>query len=1094
MIDSLLDALEEPAVVVRPSGEVVAANAAFGPKGAASFPAEWPPLAELLERCQPEGVIGLLRFRVTPVDAEGTPALLVRVVRSASLEWYHAAFQGLADGVLIQRAIRGAGGAVVDWETEVVNDAFAVLSGRPRAAFVGGTSFERDAERTAQVHPRWAAVLETGTPFAYSAEIAGRRILARTVRIDADRIAVVASDVTKLSDAERALEETHERLARLAALSPGVLFEFRIRADGTGGFTYVSPSSIELLEVEARDLVADERLFNRLLTPASAAHLASSHITAARTDALFTVDVELALPSGRHRWVRYTRRSEKTFDGGSYGAGVMVDITDERAARTDADERGALLDTLLENVPSGIIVSDLPDRKKHRMSRDAIEMLGFDPTPSELEHLPITGADGGAMPRAARPLAKSLSTGQPVRDVEMVVEGRRGKRTILASASVAYVDGTPRTGVVTWHDITARREAESALHAEKERLRVTLQSIGDAVITTDCDACVTLLNPVAERLTGWTSDEARGRPLAEVFRIINEDTRAPVESPVGRVLAEGVVVGLANHTLLIAKDGSELPIADAAAPIRDDSGAISGVVLVFRDQTSERDAERALRRSHDGLVSVIDHLAIGVFVTREGKVVYANPAFCALVGAPDAKSLEGAEMEDILVPEEEVNPMRTSSTVPPPAPMHGRVWRIRRKAGGAVTIETTPAREVEFDGAPAVLWAARDLSEIRAIQAQLMQADRLASLGMLAAGIAHEINNPLAFTTASLDYIDEIVSTIEPRLAEEERADLRDLLADAQLGAKRVRDVVRDLKAFSRTDDETKQSVDLLKLLDSSIQLASTEIRHRSRLAKDYGTVPLVTAHEARLGQVFVNLLVNAAQAIPEGRAHDNEIRVVTYTSAIGNAVVEISDTGTGIAPEVLDRIFDPFFTTKPVGVGTGIGLAICRSTIVALGGEIRAVNLPERGAKFIVSLPPAVVRPSAPVEPLVASVPRVTRRGRVLVIDDEPTIGAIVRRALQKEHDVTILDGARGAIELIDRGVDYDVILCDVMMPEMTGIEFYTHVAGAYPDQARKIVFLTGGAFTPKSAEFMETVPNRRVEKPFDVAALRELVGDLVS
>jgi PAS domain S-box-containing protein len=1093
LIDSLLDAIEEPALLARPTGAIVRANRAFERHaGGAVLPATWPSIVEIAERAQPELLLGRELLRVSRFEHEGEPMVLVRVLGRGS--FVQETLDRLVEGVIVMRARRDDGGAVVDWSTELANDAIVALTGLTREALLAGTSFGRDPERTARVHAAWSSVLSTGKSVSYPAEVGGRHFVARVERIDEDRIAVIGNDVTMLAEAEQALRDTHERLSRLVALAPGVLFEFRTRADGTGGFTYVSPTARDLLEVEARELVDDERLFSRMLTPASVAHLASASIVQERTNALFQVDVEMSLPSGRTKWIRYVRRSEPTPDGGRYGAGVMVDITDERAARAAADAGSALLDTLLEHVPCGIIVSDLPDRRRHRMSRDAIDMLGFDPTPAELESLAITAEDGAPLPRSARPLARALAAGQPVRNMELTIEGRRGKRTVLASAAAAWVDGEPRTGVVTWHDVTERRAAEAAHQAERERLRVTLQSIGDAVISTDCNANVTLLNPVAERLTGWTLAEAVGKPLVEVFRIVNEDTRDPVESPVGRVLAEGIIVGLANHTLLIARDGSELPIADAAAPIREDNGAISGVVLVFRDQTVERDAERALRRSHAGLRSVIDRLAIGIFVTRDDAVVYANPAFCALLGIADEKALVGTSLDTFLTPEDEGASVRAPGASEAPPPMtRARAWRARRRDGRVVVIETTIARDVEFDGQPAVVWAARDLSEIRAIQAQLMQADRLASLGMLAAGIAHEINNPLAFTSASLDYIDEILTGLEPRLSEEERADLRDLLADAHLGAKRVRDVVRDLKAFSRTDDEAKQTIDLIKLLDSSVQLASTEIRHRSRLVRDYGPIPLVNAHEARLGQVFVNLLVNAAQAIPEGRAHDNEIRVATYTSPIGNAVIEISDTGTGIPAEVIDRIFDPFFTTKPVGVGTGIGLAICRSTIVALGGEIRAVNMPEQGAKFIVSLPPAEGRPSTPATIASAARPGTARRGRVLVIDDEPTIGAIVRRALHKEHEVTILEGARPAIELLDQGQSYDVILCDVMMPEMTGIEFYTHVAGAYPEHARRIVFLTGGAFTPKSAEFMEMVPNRRVEKPFDVAALRALISELV-
>jgi CheY-like chemotaxis protein len=222
-----------------------------------------------------------------------------------------------------------------------------------------------------------------------------------------------------------------------------------------------------------------------------------------------------------------------------------------------------------------------------------------------------------------------------------------------------------------------------------------------------------------------------------------------------------------------------------------------------------------------------------------------------------------------------------------------------------------------------------------------------------------------------------------------------------------------------------------------------------------------------------------------------NEIRVRTSTDAQGHAIVEVRDSGKGIAAADLGRIFDPFFTTKPVGVGTGLGLFVCHRIIGELGGELSVESEVGKGSSFKVRLKPAAAaRPEARVE---AAVPSASRRGKVMVIDDEKMIGSAVRRTLEAEHDVTVFTSAREALGVLQAGQRFDVILCDLMMPQMTGMDLHAEASLAFPEQASRIVFLTGGAFTPQSQEFLEKVPNAHLEKPFDTGHLRALVNGRV-
>ncbi|HEX8796224.1 MAG TPA: ATP-binding protein [Polyangiaceae bacterium] len=376
--------------------------------------------------------------------------------------------------------------------------------------------------------------------------------------------------------------------------------------------------------------------------------------------------------------------------------------------------------------------------------------------------------------------------------------------------------------------------------------------------------------------------------------------------------------------------------------------------------------------------------------------------------------------------------------------------------------------------------------ESRALREQLILSERLSSIGLLAAGVAHEINNPLAAIISTLDYIADMCGASAVVTSKE----LEDPIRDAREAADRMRDIVQDLRMFSHVRRVASEPVDLRRVVESSARLARNQVRHRAQLEKELWPVPLVDGDDARLGQVFLNLLVNAAQAIPEGHAMNNEIRVVTRTADDGRAVVEVRDTGSGIPPEIAKRIFEPFFTTKPRGVGTGLGLAICRNIVDELGGELLLDTKPGTGSTFTVILPPSTANAGSRAP---AAHPAAAPRGRVLMLDDEPVVGRSVARMLRGEHEVVVVTTGREALALIERGERYDAILCDVMMPELTGYEFYDLAVALDGTLARRFVFLTGGAFTPRAAEFLAHVGCPRVEKPFERATLREALASVL-
>jgi CheY-like chemotaxis protein len=244
---------------------------------------------------------------------------------------------------------------------------------------------------------------------------------------------------------------------------------------------------------------------------------------------------------------------------------------------------------------------------------------------------------------------------------------------------------------------------------------------------------------------------------------------------------------------------------------------------------------------------------------------------------------------------------------------------------------------------------------------------------------------------------------------------------------------------------------------------------------------------------VFLNLIINAAHAIPPGKYDVNKITVSTaLDDDQRNVIVSIADTGSGIPPEVRARLFTPFFTTKPVGVGTGLGLAISHKIVNQFGGSITFDTEVGKGTEFRVTLPiagsPVIARPRTATKTTAA-----TRRGRVLVVDDEEPLAQAIRRFLTHEHDVTAVYSAGEALELLRQGERYDLIFCDLMMPQITGMELYAELVRLDPAQAERVVFLTGGAFTAAAREFLDQVSNRRLEKPFELKELRRLVNELV-
>lgn len=409
-------------------------------------------------------------------------------------------------------------------------------------------------------------------------------------------------------------------------------------------------------------------------------------------------------------------------------------------------------------------------------------------------------------------------------------------------------------------------------------------------------------------------------------------------------------------------------------------------------------------------------------------------------------------------------------------------FRIVRPDGEIRTLQVRAKLFRDRAGVPvAMLCTVTDISEHKATAARLVFTDRMASVGTLAAGVAHEINNPLAFISANLELIG---TELEPS----QNPDVQAMLAETRTGVERIRTIVRGLSAFARTDEDQRSAISIEQVLDLSVLVTGPQIRHRAQLVRSAGLVPEVIANQATLGQVFINLLVNATEAIPEGEVERNTIAISTRTDEAGWAVIEIRDTGRGIAREIREQIFDPFFTTKAIGQGTGLGLSICHGIVRSLGGEIGLTSSPS-GTTFTVALPPAVTptRAAPATAPPAVISPAATK---VLIIDDEVVFANALRRLLARDrHQITIVHTGQEALSRLAAGERFEVILCDLMMPAMSGMEVHQKIAALAPEQAARMIFLTGGAFSPLARQFLDGANIVWFDKPCDLKALREAI-----
>ena len=584
----------------------------------------------------------------------------------------------------------------------------------------------------------------------------------------------------------------------------------------------------------------------------------------------------------------------------------------------------------------------------------------------------------------------------------------------------------------------------------------------EAVVIGTITGIITSANRAAETLFGYGPGEMVG--------LVQPDT---IDDPkrLAEAIARGERTGAFSGELwLVRKDGTRFE--GEVFSVRFDTAEGERIWMMIHNVSALRESEQRFRALSEATFEA-------VLVHDAGEVLFANAAAHQMYRRDD---LRGCSIFDFVAPES-LERVRERSGANDTQPYEATAMR----ADGSTFAAEARGRAIQYRGRVVRIVTIRDVSEQKRLESDLAARDRLATMGRLAAGVAHEVNNPLTFAMLNLEGVTRALASGWP--PEDERLRILEMLGQVRTGLDRVSRVVQDMRAFSRVEPQRAVPVELKRVLEYATRVVGEEVRARASLDVEVADALYVRGDEARLGQVFVNLLVNAAHAIPEGNPAANRVEV-RATRVRDVVEIAVRDTGSGIPESVRARLFEPFYSTKAAGVGLGLGLSICHAIVTSLGGTIAADAPERRGTTFRVRLPWEAEPADAPSGATPVRTP--SRRWRVLVVDDEPMLGRVLSRRLAPHCDVVDVEGVDAALALLDGGATFDAILCDMVMPHRTGIDFHEALSRRFPAMVHRLAFITGGVLDVRILAFLETCGRPRVYKPFSIEEIIETVGML--
>ena len=629
--------------------------------------------------------------------------------------------------------------------------------------------------------------------------------------------------------------------------------------------------------------------------------------------------------------------------------------------------------------------------------------------------------------------------------------------------------------------------------AREHRLALILETSSDAMLAWDREGRITDCNGAASVLAGRPRGELIGTPIAELL------------DPVPHAATNAVTEGARLSLLARSPSGlRRVTVAATVTPAPHDALVATHALLRDLSQVvhAEREAAARLARIHEleeQHRTLLDNAPLIIFRLQpaRGELVYLNRHAERLLGVPTAEALRTPGFLRAAHADPEGVAAFDAAVALAGGGARGGPYeaRLTRRGGDEITVRGTVYPLLAEGGRVAAIEGVLvDVSAEHKARTRLVEADRLSTLGTLAAGVAHEINNPAAFILLGLDLFDRLLSGPGVSMDAPASANAQETLRELRDSIRRIVDIARDLRLFASPpapDGGRRAIVDVNRTVESALSLTRGQILERAGIEKHLEEVPPVLMDDGRLGQVVVNLLVNAAQAIPKSYA--GEHRVTVSTRSDGRAVeIEVLDTGVGIADENMARIWQPFFTTKSPDVGTGLGLSISREIVERAGGTI-LVESPASpslaGSRFVIRLP-AAGRSEATIPPPPSPLPTAAPpAARVLIVEDEPALARALAEEIGRVHDVVVAGNAEAALALL---VDtyFDVVLCDLRMPGMSGEALYAKVLAQAPHAAEGFVFMTGVGFGADVERFLAASARPVLEKPFAAALALETIA----
>lgn len=611
-----------------------------------------------------------------------------------------------------------------------------------------------------------------------------------------------------------------------------------------------------------------------------------------------------------------------------------------------------------------------------------------------------------------------------------------------------------------------KKQAEAGIQKMERWLATVLKSIGDAVIASDKDRRITFMNAVAEKLTGWGQESAIGKKITEILNIKDQDLSDLEKHLVEKVITEGLIINLIEDRLLIAKDGTEVPITDSVAPIKEDNGETPGSVMIFRDITEHKRTEEALRRSEENFRNSLDDSPLGVrIVTIKGETLYANQTILDIYGYESIEELKKTPAEKRYTPESyaEFQIRRGKRKLGEDLPSEYEISIVRKDR--KIRHLQVFRKEVLWDGERQFQVIYQDITkhkqadeERERLQAQLNQAQKIESVGLLAGGVAHDFNNMLGVILGHTEMAIDKIDTGTPILVD---------LKEIQKAAERSSHLTQKLLAFARKQTVSPKVLNMNETVTPMLNMLERLIGENIQLIwSPSAELWPVKIDPSQVDQILTNLCVNARDAIDGPGKVTIETKNISLDDAYCTSHVDhspgdyvllsVSDDGCGMDKEILEKLFEPFFTTKVFGKGTGLGLSMTYGVVKQNGGFIDVCSEPDHGTTFKIYLP----RHKGKAESIHSETPGKavpTGHETVLIVEDEPALLSLGKLILEGQGYRVLTAGTPcEAMRLAEEHTgEIHLLLTDVVMPEMNGRDLAKNLLSLYPYLKR--IFMSG-------------------------------------